>query len=234
MPETGSRKRALLKIQTDVNAGRGARTAGTDSGRIVRMDAHWFDRLTVALSRGMTRRALGAAGAIVAGSLAVRRTVAQDACGGCYEGEACIDGACWRVCESNRDCRSKQNDDPCVNNSCIDGICVMAIVDCQPGYECCFGECCNKHCQADEECAVFDPCRTGACVEGTCQFAVSDPCNPCVADADCLTQGMNTLCCAGMCRRPCPEGLTMGKGCECQVNADGTNNGLIVRDDASG
>jgi hypothetical protein len=49
-----------------------------------------------------------------------------------------------------------------------------------------------------------------------------------------VTQGMNTLCCAGMCRRPCPDGLVMGKGCECQANADGTNNGLIVRDDASG
>ena len=168
------------------------------------------------------------------GRLALRNGAAQDACGGCYDGETCIDGHCWRACESHRDCRSKQNDDPCINNSCIDGICVMAIVDCQPGYECCFGECCNKHCKSDEECAVFDPCRTGACVDGICVFTERDPCNPCVSATDCLGSGLNTVCCGGMCRRPCAEGMTMGKGCECLVNADGTNNGLIVRDDASG
>lgn len=198
------------------------------------MDAKQFDRLALVLSRGVTRRAVSAAVASFVTTLGIRRTAALDACGGCYEGEACIDGACWKTCETNRDCRSKQNDDPCVNNSCVDGICVMAFADCQPGYECCFGECCNKHCETDDECAVFDPCRTGACIDGICQFTVVDPCNPCVSDTDCLASGMNTQCCAGMCRRPCPEGLTMGKGCECQVNADGTNNGLVVRDDASG
>lgn len=224
----------MLKRPAEDDTDRCARPVGADSGRIVRMDANQFDRLAVTLARGVSRRGLSTALAAIAAAVAMRRTAAQDACGGCFEGEGCIDGACWRVCESNQDCRSRQKDDPCVNNSCIDGICVMAIVDCQPGYECCFGECCNKHCDTDGECAVFDPCRTGACVEGICQFTVRDPCNPCVSDTDCLSQGMNTLCCAGMCRRPCPEGLTMGKGCECQVNADGTNNGLIVRDDASG
>ncbi|MCA9863616.1 MAG: hypothetical protein KC432_11370, partial [Thermomicrobiales bacterium] len=148
------------------------------------MDANQFDRLAVTLARGVTRRALGAAVAYCATAMAARGAAALDACGGCYDGEACIDGACWRVCETNRDCRSRQNDDPCVNNSCVDGICVMAIADCQPGYECCFGECCNKHCGADEECAVFDPCRTGACVDGICQFTDRDPCNPCVSDTD--------------------------------------------------
>ena len=211
-----------------------ARCAGARSGRIRPMNATSFDRLVVALSRGLTRRALSTATAVILSLLVMRRAVAQDACGGCYEGESCIDGACWRTCQSSRDCRSKQKDDPCVNNSCVDGICVMAIADCQPGYECCFGECCNKHCGSDEECAVFDPCRTGACVDGVCQFTVLDPCNPCVSDTDCLTRGMNTICCAGMCRRPCPDGLAMGKGCECEGNADGTGDGLIVRDDQSG
>jgi hypothetical protein len=198
------------------------------------MNGNHFDRLTVGLSGGVTRRALSAAVASILTSGVVRRAMAADACGGCFDGETCIDGGCWRTCETSRDCRSKQHDDPCVNNSCVDGICVMAFADCQPGYECCFGECCNKHCETNDACAVFDPCRTGACVDGVCEFTVIDPCTPCVSDTDCLTSGLNTQCCAGMCRRPCPEGLAMGKGCECQIHADGTSNGLIVRDDASG
>lgn len=232
--ETTLSWRALLKrTDLDVRSVRPAHS-GLQSGRIARMNVNQFDRLAVGLSQGVTRRALSAAAASVLTSLVVRRTASADACGGCFDGETCIDGGCWRTCESSRDCRSKQKDDPCVNNSCLGGICVMAIVDCQPGYECCFGECCNKRCGTNEECAVFDPCRTGACVDGVCQFTLIDPCNPCVSDTDCLSQGMNTWCCGGMCRRPCQEGLVMGKGCECQINVDGTSNGLVVRDDASG
>ena len=85
------------------------------------MNATSFDRLVVALSRGLTRRALSTATAVILSLLVMRRAVAQDACGGCYEGESCIDGACWRTCQSSRDCRSKQKDDPCVNNSCAPG-----------------------------------------------------------------------------------------------------------------
>ncbi|MCA9876648.1 MAG: hypothetical protein KC442_02665 [Thermomicrobiales bacterium] len=197
------------------------------------MHARRIDALAVLLARGVTRRMMLAAGTAVLAGLRSRLAAAQEDCG-CYEGEVCREGYCWRACETHRDCRSRQNDDPCVNNSCLDGICVQAIIDCLPGYECCFGECCNKHCDTDAECAVFDPCRTGACVDGVCEFVTADPCNPCLADAECLGSGLNTECCGGMCWRPCPEGMTRGKGCDCQLNADGTDNGLIVRDDASG
>lgn len=197
------------------------------------MDPAGFDQLTIALSRGLTRRALAAFGGLLMGGAVTGRMAAQEDCG-CYEGETCRDGHCFTACATNRDCRSRQNDDPCVLNSCVDGICVSAIVDCQPGYECCYGECCNKRCATDAECAVFDPCRIGACQSGVCVFTQIDPCNPCVSDADCLANGMNTQCCSGSCRRPCPDGLVMGKGCECVANADGTGNGLIVRDDESG
>lgn len=159
---------------------------------------------------------------------------AQEGCPqGCADPLTCIAGFCQQTCVNHRDCRSKR-DDPCINNSCLDGVCVQAIVECMPGYECCQGECCHKSCETNEECAVFDPCRIGSCLEGTCVFDEIDPCIVCAADADCLASGMNTLCCGGACRRPCPEGTVMGKGCQCTASATGTGNGLIVRDDASG
>lgn len=164
-----------------------------------------------------------------------RDVAGQEAClGGCEEGEVCTDGRCVTPCENHRDCRSK-HDDPCVSNTCIEGICIMAIVDCLPGHECCDGECCPKSCEFDVECAVLDPCRWGRCgVSGQCEFTELDPCVVCSTDDECLGSGQNTICCDGSCKRPCPEGTLMGKGCECRANGSATLDGLVVRDDASG
>jgi hypothetical protein len=141
---------------------------------------------------------------------------------------------CLTPCLTHRDCRSKKKDDPCEINSCVDGYCVHAIADCQPGYECCRGECCPKACVEDDECAVIDPCRIGRCGEGICVFDMRDPCIICETAADCVNEGLASVCCEGMCKRPCPTGTIMSKGCECRADSSGTQNGLVVRDDASG
>jgi hypothetical protein len=63
-----------------------------------------------------------------------------------------------------------------------------------------------------------------------------DPCLTCTSDAECAASGPNTVCCFGSCRRPCPEGSLMSKGCECRADGSAALNGdgLVVRDDASG
>ena len=159
---------------------------------------------------------------------------AQEMCpDGCPEGQSCLNGACVVTCANDRDCRSK-HDDPCMLNQCVDGVCVQAIVDCMPGYECCEGSCCPIGCTVDADCAVLDPCRWGRCGEsGQCEFTDVDPCITCASDAECV-DGVNTICCGGACQRPCPEGTVMGKGCECRADGSATLNGPVVRDDASG
>lgn len=161
----------------------------------------------------------------------------QDCPDGCADGQSCIDGMCRRPCQTHRDCRSKKHDDPCVSNTCVEGFCVEAIVECLPGFECCRGECCSKSCEHDEECAIIAPCHVGRCgAEGICEFIALDPCLTCASSADCSTSGPNTVCCFGACRRPCPDGSIMSKGCECRADGSAANNGngLVVRDDASG
>jgi hypothetical protein len=155
----------------------------------------------------------------------------------CAEGQSCLDGMCRRSCLTHRDCRSKKHDDPCISNTCVDGFCVEAIVECLPGYECCRGECCSKSCTNDDECAIIAPCHFGRCGEqGICEFIALDPCLACSTAAECVNSGPNTVCCEGSCRRPCPEGTIMSKGCECRADGSAINNGdgLVVRDDASG
>lgn len=203
------------------------------------MEARRFDELTQALARRQTRRGVFACVAFLFALFGARASVSaavQDDCpGGCPAGEVCRIGACWTACETHRDCRSK-HDDPCILNTCEDGICRSAMAGCLPGYECCKGECCPKSCKDHAECAVFDPCRRGECApDGFCSFVIYEPCEPCQSDAECATgHGLNTTCCAGMCKRPCPVGTVMGKGCECEAHSPGTQNGLVVRDDASG
>ena len=202
------------------------------------MDQARFDAIVRGMAQARDRRAtLGlalraAAVAIVGARHAVS---AQEACpGGCPEDFTCVDGACARPCQTNHDCRSKK-DDPCISNSCVDGFCVQAIIDCLPGYDCCDDGCCAKACVADADCAVLEPCRWGRCGEdGICAFTQVDPCLVCSSDLDCAGEAQNTVCCSGVCQRPCPEGTLLGKGCECHADNSAVLNGLVVRDDASG
>jgi hypothetical protein len=153
---------------------------------------------------------------------------------GCEEGQVCLSGACVRTCEFDRHCRSNKHD-PCIIDTCVNGVCMQAIAECLPGYECCRGECCPKSCVADDECAVLDPCRWGQCgAEGQCVFTQIDPCVLCASDVECQATNPGTICCDGACQRPCPDGTTLSKGCECHADASATRDGLVVRDDASG
>ena len=202
------------------------------------MTNHPFDLLARRLGNARDRRSLlGSAASIAVFALGgvLRPLAAQTPCPeGCAEGEVCADGVCVTPCENHRDCRSK-HDDPCVSNTCVNGVCTSAIIQCLPGHECCEGECCPKSCDLDLECAVFDPCWWGKCGEnGRCEFTEIDPCHVCSADEDCLDSGLNTVCCDGACRRPCPEGMVMGKGCECQAIGSPSLDGVVVVDDASG
>jgi hypothetical protein len=164
-----------------------------------------------------------------------RLAAAQASCPDpCLQDQVCLDGRCVWPCENHRDCRSK-HDDPCILNECLDGVCIEAIVDCLPGYECCDGACCPTGCEFDVDCAVLDPCRWGRCGEnGQCEFTMVDPCLICASDLDCAGEALNTVCCGGACQRPCPEGTVMGKGCECRADGSAALNGPVVRDDASG
>lgn len=201
------------------------------------MDHQKFDDLVRAFGRGWRRRTvLRGLAALVLGGTGERRqfAAAQEACAyACEEDEVCRGGVCIQTCEFDRHCRSKK-DDPCILKMCIEGFCTEAIVDCQPGFECCDGACCEKSCIADDECAIFDPCRFGRCQEGVCAFFGIDPCITCLADVDCTPTAPTVICCAGVCRLPCPPGTTMSKGCECLANESGIQNGLIVQEDASG
>jgi hypothetical protein len=201
------------------------------------MDHRQFDRIARQMATAGDRRVLLRAALAATATLAGARlggTVAQDACAeGCSDGQVCVNGGCVRPCENHRDCRSKK-DDPCISNTCVDGVCVEAIIDCLPGYECCKGECCAKGCASDTDCTVFDPCRLGTCgVDGQCQFTQLDPCVVCSGPADCPDPAA-PICCGGTCLRPCPTGSVMGKGCECSADDSAALNGLVARDDASG
>lgn len=221
--------------------GRGASPSFRSPGiRLKKQGHHPIDALARRLAGGPSRRellrgVLAAAVALIA--TGPGEALGQECAEGCGEGEGCLGGFCQRTCQTHRDCRSKKKDDPCISNTCVEGFCLQAIVDCLPGYECCRGACCAKACAQDEECAIIDPCRMGRCgVEGVCEFVELDPCLVCESDLECATGGPNTVCCGGACRRPCPEGMVFGKGCECWANgsAEMNGNGIVVRDDASG
>ena len=202
------------------------------------MHVHHFDFLARRLATAPNRRRfLTAAASIAVFALSgLRRNAAgQEGCeGGCAEGEVCTGGLCITPCENHRDCRSK-HDDPCVSNICLRGVCTSAIIECLPGHECCDGECCPKSCDFDVDCAVLDPCLWGRCgVDGRCEFTVIDPCHVCASDIECTNSGQNTVCCDGACRRPCPVGTVMGKGCECQAPGLAALDDVVVVDDASG
>lgn len=201
------------------------------------LDGDEFDRMTLRLSRRRARRAaVLALAAALAGALGLRQhdAMGQECPVSCADGEACVGGQCLRTCQTHRDCRSKKHDDPCIANTCVDGVCLQAIVDCDPAHVCCRGECCPRTCTSDDECSTLDPCRTARCgTGGVCEVTELDQCVTCQSAADCADQGANVVCCNGSCKRPCPVGTVMGKGCEC--GADGSaDSGLIVRDDASG
>jgi hypothetical protein len=205
------------------------------------MEQRSFDTLTRLMARAGARRELMRSLMVAAGYFVdvIHRQPAgaQTACPqGCADGELCLYGACARPCATDRDCRSKKKDDPCLLNSCVEGMCVEAIVDCLPGYECCErGQCCAKECASDADCAVVDPCRWGTCgADGLCFFTALDPCPICASDDDCAGNGLNTICCGGACQRPCPEGTAIGKGCECRGDGSASLDGLVVLDDASG
>ena len=161
--------------------------------------------------------------------------VGQEACpASCAENQLCTDRGCMTPCANHRDCRDK-HDDPCVSNTCVDGFCTTAIIECLPGSECYKGECYATTCELDSDCTVFDPCRWGRCgVDSRCEFTELDPCVVCASDDDCLGSGQNSVCCGSACRRPCPDGTLMGKGCECHVNGSASLDGVVVHDDASG
>jgi hypothetical protein len=207
------------------------------------MDGERFDRLARGLAAGMGRRRL--ARAVLGGVAAVllgggSRALAQDGgdaaddgrrdCpDGCPDGQRCIDGACREddgACREDRDCRDEA--DACIGGRCEDGRCVQFVVDCVPGYLCCGnGECCPQPCATDIDCFVADPCQVGRCLDGACSFEREDGCFLCEDDDDCAILENPAFCCEGVCTSPCPEGTTLGKGCECvagsldDLNADG-------------
>jgi len=201
------------------------------------MNPHQFDVFTKQLAALGHRRALlkGALAAIAARSGLPDGAVGQEACpGSCAENQLCTERGCVTTCANHRDCRSK-HDDPCLLNTCEDGFCASAVITCLPGSECYKGECFATTCELDADCTVFDPCRWGRCgVDGHCEFTELDPCVICDSDEECLGSAPNTVCCDGACRRPCPDGTVMGKGCECQVFGLVNLDGIVVRDDASG
>jgi hypothetical protein len=203
------------------------------------MNQQQFDRFTRRFASAANRRALcrGLVATIAVNALGGlgRVAVGQEACpGDCAEDEICTDRGCVTPCTRHPDCRNKHHD-PCVSTRCIDGACVTAIIECLPGSVCCKGECCVTTCEFDADCVVFDPCLWGRCgVEGRCEFTELDPCVTCVSDDECLGNGQNTVCCDGACRRPCPVGTLMGKGCECHAIGSVSLDGVVVHDDASG
>jgi hypothetical protein len=201
------------------------------------MDHQQFDDFARAFGRGWRRRTvLRGLAALILGAASRKGlpVAAQEDCAeACAVDEVCRGGVCIETCVSDRDCRRK-TDDPCILKMCIEGLCTEAIVDCQPGFECCDGGCCEKSCEIDDECAIFDPCRFGRCVDGVCAFYDIDPCVTCAADVDCTPTAPTVICCAGVCRLPCPPGTMMSKGCECLADDSGIQNGLIVQEDASG
>jgi hypothetical protein len=203
------------------------------------MHPHRFDLFTKQLANLSHRRALlkGAfAGIAVTTWSGLTNVVGgQAACpGGCPENQLCTDRGCATPCANHRDCRHK-HDDPCVSNTCEDGFCATAIIECLPGSECYKGECYARTCELDTDCTVFDPCLWGRCgVDSHCEFTELDPCVICASDDDCLASGQNTVCCGSACRRSCPTGTLMGKGCECQAIGSVNLDGVVVRDDASG
>jgi hypothetical protein len=201
------------------------------------MESRRFDELTRQLGAVWHRRVVLAA--IPAAMIALVGTRASSFAASecerrCRPGEYCADGACVPGCGNNRDCRNK-HDDPCMLHECLNGVCASAIIDCLPGYECCEGACCRSGCADDSECVVFEPCWRGQCGDdGQCEFIELDPCIICEFDDDCLASAPNTTCCGGACRRPCPEGLVMSKGCECGTIGLTSMDDVLVRDDASG
>lgn len=201
------------------------------------MESRRFDRLTRQLGVARNRRRFLSTlvAAIAAGVWPRGRALGQDGCASrCPSGEYCAGDECVAGCQDNRDCRDK-HDDPCLLNQCIEGVCASAVVDCLPGYECCEGSCCPAGCSDNSACVVFEPCWRGQCgAEGQCEFIELNPCLVCEWDDECLPSAPNTSCCGGSCRRPCPEGTVMGKGCECGAIGLTSMDDVLVRDDASG
>ena len=203
------------------------------------MNQQQFDRFARRFATAADRRTLFRAvvATIATNALSGLRSAAvgQESCpDGCAEDEVCTDSGCAIPCTRHPDCRNKHVD-PCVWTRCVDGICVSAIIECLPGSQCYKGECYATSCEADTDCTVFDPCLWGRCgADGRCEFTELDPCVICTSDDECLTTAPNTVCCGGACRRPCPEGTVMGKGCECQVLGTVSLDGIVVHDDASG
>jgi hypothetical protein len=189
---------------------------------------------TVGHRRALLKGALATTAFTAWGGLA-KVVVGQEACpASCAENQLCTDRGCVTPCANHRDCRDK-HDDPCVSNTCVDGFCTTAIIECLPGSECYKGECYATTCELDSDCTVFDPCRWGRCgVDGRCEFTELDPCVVCASDDECHSSGQNSVCCGSACRRPCPDGTLMGKGCECHVNGSASLDGVVVHDDASG
>ena len=96
--------------------------------------------------------------------------------------------------------------------TCVDGVC-------------CPGQACGEDCI----------CERG--VNGTIVCTGTRgivACSQCASDDDCVGNGQDTVCCGSACRRPCPMGTVMGKGCECQVTGAANRDGVVVVDDASG
>jgi hypothetical protein len=203
------------------------------------MDPRQFDVFTKQLATRGHRRTLWkgalAALAVTAWAGLPKEVIGQETCpDGCAENQLCTDRGCVTPCANHRDCREK-DDDPCVSNTCVDGFCDSAIIECLPGSACYKGECFAITCEHDTDCTVFDPCRWGRCgADGHCEFTELDPCVICASDDDCLDNGQNTACCGSTCRRPCPVGTLMGKGCECHANGSASLDGVVVHDDASG
>lgn len=92
----------------------------------------------------------------------------------CADGEVCVNGNCNATCTSAADCP----DEPCVTETCTEGICLSTVVDCDDGVAC-TDDSCNMQtdaCENVSNCPDGQVCNTDT---GACEVQA------CTTNADC-------------------------------------------------